>query len=395
MFSYLTQQGPSNLILKDVAVHGLKSTGILGSKLNTSPTDTITISDVYLDGNGSSGWNTDGGGCGSTCKSQGTINASYITANWNGCAEVHPNGGVIGGNGFNYCVDQAYAGYGDALTMISTGGTWNWTHITANYNTQDGIDSLHVGDDATVRPTTTMQYIFAMGNEGQSIKGGGGQMTLRNAIGIANCDVFANAANFPLNPSGWNALTQLRCRANDAMAFAMTDGDVLNVQYVTNIVQQNVAFDMSTANCTTNCVVHFANITTLGYISPYYHTYPGIFYYGGPNPFANPSSTISNNAYYHMGSSGTSCPGDSHETNYVCTDPLFVSESNINAMDVHLSLGSALIGAGVAIAGVTTDFSGQTRPDPPSIGAYEYSGPPPPPGLFSGSIHLSGAVQFH
>ncbi|NLE55605.1 MAG: hypothetical protein GX617_11750, partial [Lentisphaerae bacterium] len=33
--------------------------------------------------------------------------------------------------------------------------------------------------------------------------------------------------------------------------------------------------------------------------------------------------------------------------------------------------GSALIGAGVAVHGITTDITGATRSDPPTIGAYE------------------------
>jgi hypothetical protein len=34
--------------------------------------------------------------------------------------------------------------------------------------------------------------------------------------------------------------------------------------------------------------------------------------------------------------------------------------------------GSRVIGAGTAITGVTVDYTGNTRPDPPSIGALEY-----------------------
>ena len=34
--------------------------------------------------------------------------------------------------------------------------------------------------------------------------------------------------------------------------------------------------------------------------------------------------------------------------------------------------GSVLIGAGVAVSGITDDIEGNLRPDPPTIGAYEY-----------------------
>lgn len=388
-------QGPRNATLKDISIHGLKSTAILGSKLNTSPSDTFTASDIYISGNGESGWDSDGGSCGSTCESQGTMNISYLTSTWNGCVEVEPNGGTIGGNGYNYCVDQAYAGNGDGIVMIATGGMWNWSHSVAEYNAQDGFDALHAGDDPVVRPTVNMSYMYSMGNEGQSIKNGGGQATIINSIGIANCNVFAVAANFPLNPAGWNALTQQRCRANDAMAVAMQDGDALTVEYVTNVGEQDVAWDFSTNNCTTNCVVTFKNNTTLGFVSPFFGVYPGAISISGANPFSNASSVASNNAWFHLGNSGTTCPGIGTETNYVCTDPLFVGESDINAIDVQLTSGSNLIGKGVAISGITTDFAGNHRPNPPSIGAYEFSDPPSIPTAFTGVITFMGNIQIH
>jgi hypothetical protein len=178
-------QGPSNLIMRDISIHGMKSTGVIGSKFNTSPSDVVTVSDVYISGDGESGWDADGGNCGDSCESQGTMNISYLTSTWNGCAEVHPNGGTVGMNGYNYCVDGAYAGNGDGIVMLATGGTWNWSHITSKYNTQDGFDSLHVGDDPVVRPVLNMTDIYSEGNEGQSIKGGGGRAVLTNSIGIA------------------------------------------------------------------------------------------------------------------------------------------------------------------------------------------------------------------
>jgi hypothetical protein len=396
VMEYTVAQGPSNATLKDISIHGLKSTAILGSKFNTAPTDTFTASDIYIAGNGESGWDADGGGCGNSCESQGTMNISYLTSLWNGSCEVHPNGGTIGGNGYACTVDQAYGGNGDNVVMIATGGTWHWAHITSKYSAQDGFDSLHVGDDPLVRPTLTMTDIYAEGNEGQSIKGGGGQATLTNSIGIANCNIFANASNFPLNPPGWNALAQLRCRANDGMAFGMQDGDTLTIENVTNNGEQNVAWDIANANCstTTACTLIFKNNTTMSFISPFYGTYAGAFNFGGPDPFANPASSAANNAWYHMGNSGTTCPGDGHEINYVCTDPKFVAESDVNAIDAHLTSISPLVAAGVSIPGLTTDYAGTRRPYPPSDGAYEYLTLVPYPVSLEGGNGLSGATQL-
>jgi len=51
-------------------------------------------------------------------------------------------------------------------------------------------------------------------------------------------------------------------------------------------------------------------------------------------------------------------------------DPLI--DSNFKPLS-----GSPLIGAGIAISGVTADYEGNTRSDPPTIGAYEYQGSDP------------------
>jgi hypothetical protein len=40
--------------------------------------------------------------------------------------------------------------------------------------------------------------------------------------------------------------------------------------------------------------------------------------------------------------------------------------------DFRPMVGSVLIGAGVAVSGITDDIEGNLRPDPPTIGAYEY-----------------------
>jgi hypothetical protein len=43
--------------------------------------------------------------------------------------------------------------------------------------------------------------------------------------------------------------------------------------------------------------------------------------------------------------------------------------------DLHPSAGSPAVGAGIALPGLTTDFDGNLRSDPPCLGAFEQSGP--------------------
>ena len=70
------------------------------------------------------------------------------------------------------------------------------------------------------------------------------------------------------------------------------------------------------------------------------------------------------------------------DANSVSVDPLFTSNTNLN-----LTGGSPLIGAGVTIAGQTTDITGATRNNPPSIGAYEDKV------VISTRLYLSGAYS--
>lgn len=51
------------------------------------------------------------------------------------------------------------------------------------------------------------------------------------------------------------------------------------------------------------------------------------------------------------------------------SDPLFVDAPS---GDLHLDEGSPAIGAGLTIAGITTDYDGRARSDPPSLGALEH-----------------------
>jgi hypothetical protein len=59
-------------------------------------------------------------------------------------------------------------------------------------------------------------------------------------------------------------------------------------------------------------------------------------------------------------------------TNNLNLDPLFVSPGTTSAADFHLQSSSPMIGAGTNTVFSTTDIDGKLRPNPPSIGAYEF-----------------------
>jgi uncharacterized repeat protein (TIGR02059 family) len=79
--------------------------------------------------------------------------------------------------------------------------------------------------------------------------------------------------------------------------------------------------------------------------------------------------SLQKNLFYNNGSNTIaygSTPTNKTENNLSPANPLFVSSS-----DFHLQAGSPAIGNGLAITGLTADYSGNAVKNPPSIGAYE------------------------
>jgi hypothetical protein len=63
------------------------------------------------------------------------------------------------------------------------------------------------------------------------------------------------------------------------------------------------------------------------------------------------------------------------DTNSVSADPLFTNPTGATgSIDFHVA-ASAINNAGLTVAGITTDYDGLTRTNPPDIGAYEFSLP--------------------
>jgi len=93
---------------------------------------------------------------------------------------------------------------------------------------------------------------------------------------------------------------------------------------------------------------------------------------GAGNVFSNAGSAIDHNLWNTM---NTGCPDVSIsggvEKIYTCGDPDLVGESNINAINPNITSSSPAINSGIAISGITTDYNGNTRPNPPAIGATE------------------------
>ena len=71
--------------------------------------------------------------------------------------------------------------------------------------------------------------------------------------------------------------------------------------------------------------------------------------------------------------------GTLQDANSISVDPLFINP-NGNAVtgDIHIFPASPCVGAGLTIAGITNDFDGDARLNPPAIGADQPTGVPTP-----------------
>jgi Putative Ig domain len=380
MLAYQTAQGPANMTLTDFAVVGTHSRGIMGSHLNVLGTDTFTASDIYLIGNGQAGWDGDGGGCNNSCESVGTMNVSYADIEWNGCMAVKPYDIGISPetapNAFNYCYGQNTAGYGDGFVQLAAGNvTVNVTHSMFKYNTQDGFDGAHLSDDPTTAPTTNISSSWAEGNAGQTFKiGAGASSKAVNNVSISNCHVLSQASAFPNNPPGWITLDAGdTCRANgDQWALTLRPDTSIILENNTSVGYGTVMYDLECSPFFANCdggTVVFTNNISKGYPDPANSGQLAAGIYFGPG-VSSAVATASHNLWSTM---RTGCPDSAlpGETKYVCKDPLLAGESNIDAINPRLTSHSPAVGAGVAIPGITTDYDGAHRPNPPSIGATE------------------------
>jgi hypothetical protein len=390
-------QGPDNLTLADISIHAISHNGIWGSEINSSTGSTTNMSDIYLAGNGESDWDTDGGSCGAGCESQGTLNLNNIHAKWAGYVEVVPNGGTIGGNGYNYGVDQTYNGNGDCLVMIASAGTWNWSNSTVDHCGQDGFDFLHLVDDPSSGIILNETNLFSQFAEGQTIKAGGTTVNATNEVGTGSCN-WPFDVSFPGNPPGWNALIGQTCRASDGMAFSMINGVTLNLSNIDNITMQSTAWDFSPPfsgiDCTTTCSANLTNVVTMGFTGNPNNpgVLPGGVFTGSTvNPFT--AGSISHTQWWQMKTGA--CPSEPNVTNCTYGDPLFTAESSINAMNIVPATGSPLIGAGVTYSGIPLkDIFGVTYSSPPPIGAAMQAGAVASPTQLKGKFICTGKCTF-
>ena len=318
----------TNDTLTDIHIHGMATNGMLGA---TGTGAVFSYLDVI--GNASSGWNADDG---SSTSGTGTLLVQHFNVGWNGCTEEYP---IVDAVPYFDCTDDDSGGYGDGFgtaTVLTTGWQIHWDQGNVFYNTQDGLDQLHVVGPGS---TTTVTRVLAYGNMGQQLKIGGQVGVIQNSVIVGNCNALRRA--IPGTPAGYNSGLSDFCRAADTgIVLSVNDGSTSifenNTFYSANAtaLEINTALTCTTATCLinydNNIFVGFLNNTADGYPSGASGDYANPIYLndaGGAVAFGNAGSSFSNNITDHPKSNWT-CPATwLNEKNALCGDPQLVDES--------------------------------------------------------------------
>ena len=366
----LTDANSSDILLKNLNVHGFTGDGINGPIGGL-----ITVDHVRLGFNGAAGWDFDDGN-GTPSMNNPTINASYLTVEGSGCNEEYP---IVHKFPAASCYDQSSSGYGDNIGTPNTELNFSCDHCTIRYGTQDGLDLLHTSG-SNISITNSTSY----GNMGQQWKFGAMSSVLfEDNLTVHNCKRMSQPIQDSVSP--YNQYLSLFCRAaGDGFAMSIIPQGTYTIINNSFVGYGTTTYDLSCnqgATCNTSNII-FDNNLHIGYASPIDGKLPGIFYYGAGLP-ANPFKEASNNIYFNMRSLPTQ-PNSVGTDPHVLSEPpwpapttdgtgVVASESVLDAVDFHLTDQSVnAIAQGIPV-GVLADYDGVTRPNPPSIGALDYS----------------------
>ena len=357
----LYAEDSSDVVLKNLNIHGLAHTGIWAGRLSN-----WTLEKVRLVANGLVGWDGDIEGADSNT---GTLTFRQWLVEWNGCAETYP------GRSPTACWNQPAGGYGDGIGTGTTGGHWIIEDSIIQYNTQDGLDLLYArepGSQIDIRRT------LARGNAGNQIKTSG-PVTIENSIIIGNCGYFEG------KPFTYHSDTEFdHCRAGgDALVFNPRPGDAVNV---TNSTLSGQGTCLVIAGCALNQTcngserVFFTNNIFVGqsrFLDPSQESCFAWFNDESPDdllpsdPFQTEYTIINGTGFGNV----DPCGGTQVHCN---TDPGLVN-SSIQSFSAYLAPGSAAIDAGSNSICPATDYLKSPRPQDGDgngtavcdLGAYE------------------------
>jgi hypothetical protein len=304
-------------MLTDIHIHGMATNGISG------PTgDGVVMDYVDILGNASSGWNTDNGTTG-----RGSLLVQHYDISWNGCAEEYP---VVHPIPYGDCTDQDHGGYGDGFgtaTMDSPPPGWqvHFDQGVASYNTQDGLDALHIGGKGS---SMTVSHTRAFSNMGQQIKVGGAAAIMTDNLIVGNCKAMGE--KIPGTPPEFNAKLDLFCRAGDTAVLINVPDDQPaifrnNIIYSNNQIALEVEYPGGSSS--PKAAIKYDNNIFIGFPNSE-GQYPTPIYSNiDLNMFTNAGASFSNNVTYRPRKNWT-CPATKlHETGGSCGDPHLKDET--------------------------------------------------------------------
>jgi hypothetical protein len=375
----VTGQGTHDVKLSYINIHGFVTDGIRGPIGGL-----VTMDHVRIAFNASAGRDFDDGY--GTPSINGSLVASYLTVEGNGCNEEYP----IVHTGFPAfsCFDQSSGGYGDGIGTPNTPLNFSCDHCIFRYNTQDGPDFDHTSG-STYKMTNSASY----GNMGQQWKMGAMKsMFFQNNTTVHNCQRM-------LKPIAGNSTFMKylsnTCRAaGDGFALGISDDSTYVITNNSIAGYGATTYDILCSGTCSKPVITFQNNLSIGYTQPIAQGQtPGFVYTElGYSPFV----ANDHNVTFQM----RTCPAGG-----VCTDPHVANEPTdaqvqadetvLDNIDFHLTSAStnakgqgtngADIGAyGVASVVTPPPPGGGTTTPPPSGG-----GTVPPPSPFSISINIT------
>jgi hypothetical protein len=319
----------TNDTLDNISIHGMSKAGMLGPTGNG-----VVMKNISITGNASSGWNADDA---SGKTGTGTLLVQDFDISWNGCAEEYP---ITDKLPYQDCSDDNGGGYGDGFGTTTTTSNPGWkAHFdrgVVSYNTQDGLDALHLTGAGS---SMTITNVLAFGNMGQQIKVGGQQGTsIGNRI-VTNCNAMRHAILG--TPAGYNARLSDFCRAADT-GILLTIGRGSTLTFTDNTIYSasrtgiEIECDGSAGNCDRTSLIDFRGNVFVGFQNNEASGYPGSGSgeYSNPiymdegitaNPFTNAGSVVSGNTTYFPGRHWA-CPNHSEGTQS-CGDPHLIDET--------------------------------------------------------------------
>ena len=170
--------------------------------------------------------------------------------------------------------------------------------------------------------------------------------------------------------------------ADTAVVMDVSDGNTTYFEFNTLLTANATALEIDCAGtCTRTDYIEYKNNIFLGFRNDAKDGYPrggsgdysNPIYLSVPGLFRNSGSSFDHNLTYHY-KSNWSCPHSSlDETSGRCVDPRLTNETwpLYGHNNVQPLAGNPAIDAGIVTSGITTDYNGGARPNPPSIGAME------------------------